>query len=180
MPYLSWVEGWRFGNECGLSIQTSDLFLFEALNEVKEPRKWLTGKMMMIGLRIKETQICTQITNSKTKELYQWFGLLDWFLCLVAKKNSKKIWQCFTFFFSYFEIKIFFFFFQFSAKVLFFKHYFLATSASSVPAVMLCAMWTFSVSELTVETKFIASWKQQETNWLLQKCRDQINYDLKT
>ena len=153
MPYLSWVEGWRFGNECGLSIQTLDLFLSEAPNEVKEPRKWLTGKMMMIGLKIKETQICTQITNSKTKELYQWFDLLDWFLCLVAKKNSRKSGNVSLFFFSYFEIKIFFSF-QFNTEVVFFKHYFLATLASYVPAV---ATWTFSVSELMVETKLIVT-----------------------
>ena len=157
MPYLNWVEGWRFGNECGLSIQTLDLFLSEAPNEVKEPRKWLTGKMMMIGLRIKETQICTQITNSKTKELYQWFGLLDWFLCSVAKKKIKKIWQCVTFFFLI--LKLSFFFSNLMLRWYFFKHYFLATSASSVPAIMFCAMWTFSISELTVGTKLIASWK---------------------
>ena len=57
------------------------------------------------------------------------------------------------FFFSYFEIKIFFSF-QFNTEVVFFKHYFLATLASYVPAV---ATWTFSVSELTVGTKLIAS-----------------------
>ena len=130
MLYLSWVEGWIFGNEYGLSIQTSNLFLFEAPNGVKEPRKRLTGKWMMIGLRIKETQICTQITNSKTKELYQWFGLHFCFWLL------KKIQQNLAMFHIFFLIfKLIIFFFQFNAEVAFCKHSFLAMSASCVPAI---------------------------------------------
>ena len=52
-------------------------------------------------------------------------------------------------------------------------------SVSSLPTVHTICHISNSVSELTVGTKFIAIWKYQRSNWLLQKYKDKIDCDTK-